>query len=66
MELGDRTAKLPSLKDTENSPIDVPAANVSILGFEMYTLLMRVVSGKITDENICLHNKVQTNIKKLV
>jgi hypothetical protein len=27
---------------------------------------MRVVSGKIADENICLHNKVQTNLKKLV
>ena len=33
-------------------------------GFEICTLLMRVVSHKITDEYDCLHNSVPTDPKK--
>ena len=46
--------------------MDVPAANVNMTGFEMCTLLMRMVSDKIADEYNCLHNSVSTNTKKLV
>ena len=46
--------------------MDVPAANVSMTGFEMCTLLMHVVSGEIADEYDCLHDSVLTNTEKLV
>ena len=65
-ELDDNAPNLPCLKDTENCPMDVTRANVSMTGFEMCTLLMRVVSHEIADEYECLHDVVPTNPKQLV
>ena len=44
----------------------VPTANVSMTGFEICTLLMCVVSGKIVDKYNYLHNSVPTDLKKMV
>ena len=49
-QLNDKAQNLPCLKDTENCSTDVTWANVSMTGFEMCTLLMRVVSHEIADE----------------
>ena len=65
-ELDDKAPKLPCLKDTENCPMDVPATNVSMTGFEMCTLLVLVVSDTIADEYTYLHYSVPTQPKKLV
>jgi hypothetical protein len=65
-ELDDKAPNLPCLKDTANCPMDVTRANVSMTGFEMCTLLMRVISHEIADEYDCLHDSVPTDPKKLV
>ena len=64
-ELSDKTPNLPCLKDIENCPMDITRANVSMTGFEMGTLRMRVVSRNISDEYDCLHHSVPTDPKKL-
>ena len=46
--------------------MDVTCTNVSMTGFEMCTLLMRMVSDKIADEYNFLQNSVPTDPKKLV
>ena len=46
--------------------MDVTRANVSMTGFEMCTLLMRVVSHEIAAEYDCLHDSMPTDPKKMV
>ena len=46
--------------------MDVPAANVSMTGFEMCTLLMHVVTDELVDKYDCSHDCVPTDPKKLV
>jgi hypothetical protein len=60
-ELGDKALKLPCLKDTEICPDNISHANVTTEGFNMCTMLMRLISDKITDKYNFLHNSVPTD-----
>jgi len=65
-ELDDLVPDLPCLKDEDDCPSEVTRANVSMTGFEMCTLLMRLVTDEVAEEYDVLHPKVPIDPKKLV
>ena len=65
-ELDDLVTDLPCLKDEDDCPPEVTRANVKMTGFEMCTLLMRLVTEEVADEYDVLHTTVPIDPKKLV